>query len=123
MGLCLGSLLDGSLDLAFDMVGAFTAEMYFKCDAESTYDPATSKVIERTETSSVFKGIIGKAKDNFLTSAGVAPVTEKLEVTVKRKDIPEDYSKFDTIHFQGADHRIINYTDDGYIILFIVSTR
>jgi len=123
MGLCLGSLLDGSIDLAFDMVGAFTTEMYFKCDSESTYDPNTSKVIERTETSLPFRGVIGKAKDNMLIAAGVSAVTEKLEVTVKRKDIPEDYSKFDTIHFQGADHRIIHYTDDGYIILFIVSTR
>jgi hypothetical protein len=105
------------------MVGAFTTDMYFKCDAESTYDPDTSKVIERTETSAVFKGIIGKAKDNMLTSAGIAAVTERLEVTVKCKDIPEDYSKFDTIHFKGVDHRVINYIDDGYTIQFVVSTR
>jgi hypothetical protein len=126
MGLCfsgLDSIIDGGLDLAFDFAGSFTKIMYFKCESESTYDPETSQVVEKVITTGPFRGIIGKAKDVDLTSQGIAPTPEMLEVTVKKKDVPENYHRYDTLHWEDVDHRITHYIDDGFTIKFFVSTR
>jgi hypothetical protein len=119
----LKALVENAVDLAFDIVGDLATPMYFICESDSEYDPNTSQVVVKTCTSSKFMGILGKATDVDLTSQGITAVPEMVDVTVKRKDIPKDYQRYDTINANGVDHRIIHYVDDGYTIKFYVSTR
>jgi len=119
----LRALVNDAVDLAWDVTGDLKTEMYFKAASESTYDPTTSKLVEKVETTPKFFGFLEKLSDNYLTSAGVAPAVDSCAIMVKKKDIPKNYFKFDSIVVHNVEHKVINYTDDGYIIRFIVSTR
>ena len=119
----LKALVENAVDLAWDVTGDLKTQMIFKSESQSEYDPKTSQVITKVVESKPFYGFLVVMNDKDLTSAGVSIVPDIVQAIVKKKDIPADYTKFDSICVNGVDHRITHYVDDGYTVKFTVSVR
>jgi len=113
--------VEHGVEAAFKLLGDLKTEMTFTTRSKPEYNPKTSTVDGTSITTSVFEGVVLNTKSMQVGSSNVP--TKVMEVILNKKDITEDYSKFDSITFRGNSHKIIDYVDDEYSITFTVSAR
>ena len=117
----LKHIVEHGVEAAFRALDDLKTEMVFTTKSKPEYNPKTSTVDGTSVSTSVFEGVVINTQSKQLDERGVP--AKVMEVILNKQDITEDYSKFDSITFNGKQHKIIDYLDDGYSITFTVSAR
>jgi len=118
----LKHLVEHGVEAAFRALDDLKTEMVFTTKNNPEYNPKTSTVEGTSVSTSVFEGVVINTQSKQVVEVGGIP-TKIMEVILNKQDITEDYSKFDSITFNGKAHKIVDYLDDGYSITFTVSAR
>ena len=117
----LRAFVESKVDLAFDLIKDLKTEATLQSKGTTGYNPATSQVETNGGQSVQAFGVITNTENQILE--GNIVDSDTMSIMFKKKDLPEGFRSFDLVIIDGAEHPVVYFKDDGYVVTFTISVR